>query len=102
MKSIKFATIDDFSSAEIRKNRKFAGLNKARYYVTAFSCPVITGLVWRIKEHEKFINRHVVDVIGDIEKIITTYIKKQDLSECLKRKYIANIRQACKVAKEGL
>ena len=102
MKAIKFATIEDFESAVLAQERAFRGLNKAKYYISAWCCPVLARLVWRIEAHKVFINRHVVDVIGLIESAVIKHINKQDLSKRLKARYIADIRRACKVAREDL
>ena len=102
MKSIKFATIDDFSSAVIAQERAFRGLYKARYYISAWCCPVLARLVWRIEAQKAFLNRHVVDVIGLIERAVIKHINKQDLSKRLKARYIRSIKQACNVAREDL
>lgn len=102
MKSIKFATIDDFSSAVIAQERAFKGLYKARYYISAWCCPVLARLVWRIEEQKAFINKKVSQSIALIERAVIKHINKQDLSKRLKARYIADIKCACKVAREGL
>ena len=102
MKSIKFATIEDFSSAVIAQDRAFKGLNKARYYIGAWCCPAVANLVWRIEAQKAFLNKKVVQSIALIEGAVIKYINKQDISKRLKSRYIADIKQACKVAREDL
>ena len=102
MKSIKFATIEDFSTAELAQERAFRGLNKAKYYISAWCCPVLARLVWRIEEQKAFLNKKVVQSIALIESAVIKYINKQDISKRLKSRYIADIKQACSVAREGL
>ena len=102
MKAIKFATIEDFESAVLAQERAFRGLNKAKYYISAWCCPVLARLVWRIEEQKAFLNKKVVQSIALIEGAVIKHINKQDLSKRLKARYIADIKQACKVAREGL
>lgn len=102
MKSIKFATIEDFSSAVLAQERAFSGLNKAKYYISAWCCPVLARLIWRVEAQKAFINKKVSQSIALIEGAVIKHINKQDLSKRLKARYIADIKQACKVAREDL
>lgn len=92
MTSIKFATIEDFSTAVLAQERAFRGLYKARYYITACCCPVLARLIWRIEEQKAFINKKVSQSIALIESAVIKYINKQDLSKRLKARYIADIK----------
>lgn len=102
MKSIKFATIDDFSTAVLAQERAFRGLYKARYYIGAWCCPAVANLVWRIQAQKVFLNKKVAQSIALIESAVIKYINKQEISKRLKSLYIADIKQACKVAREDL
>lgn len=103
MKPIKFATIDDFSTDRIAQECAFRGLFKARYYIGAWCCPAVANLVWRIQAQKAFINKHVVDSIRLVESAVIKHINKQeDLPKRLKARYIADIKRACAIAREGL
>lgn len=102
MKAIKFATIEDFSTAVIAQERAFRGLNKAKYYISAWCCPVLARLIWRVEAQKAFINKKVSQSIALIESAVIKHINKQDLSNRLKSRYIRDIKQACKVAREDL
>ena len=96
-----FATMADFTADKMQENERLKGFLKARYIITGWlQSERLKRLVYSIKSPQ-MLDREVAQAAAIIEKALINWINnKQDMPNCLKRKYIADVKQACAAVME--
>lgn len=95
-----FATMADFTADKMQENERQKGFLKARYIITGWlQSERLKRLVCSIKSPQ-MLDREVAQAAAIIEKALINWIYK-NVEKRLQGRYIADIRQACNVVREG-
>lgn len=95
-----FATMADFTADKMQENERLKGFLKARYIITGWlQSERLKRLVCSIKSPQ-MLDREVAQAAAIIEKALINWINK-NIEKRLQGRYIADIRQACNVVREG-
>lgn len=95
-----FATMADFTADKMQENERLKGFLKARYVIAGWlQSERLKRLVYSIKSPQ-MLDREVAQAAAIIEKALINWIYK-NVEKRLQGRYIADIRQACNVVREG-
>lgn len=92
-----FATANDFTFEKIKQNMRLKGFNKAQYRISAWlQSERLKRLVYEIETPE-MLDVKFKQAVRSIEARLMAWIDRNVSNAYLKRKYIADIRQACSI-----
>lgn len=92
-----FATANDFTFEKIKHNMRLKGFHKAQYRISAWlQSERLKRLVYDIETPE-MLDIKFIQAVRSIEARLLTWVGRNVSNAYLKRKYIADIRQACAV-----
>ena len=92
-----FANANDFTLEKIKHNMRLKGFHKAQYRITAWlKSERLKRLVYEIETPE-MLDVRFIQAVRSIEARLMAWTNRNVSSAYLKRKYIADIWQACAI-----